>query len=201
MDETLDNLADLDASPETARRIFDEYFDRLVRYSRKRIAGMPSRAIDEEDVAQSAMKSFFVGVEAGRFELKSRDELWKVLATITVRKAIAQLRRHYAEKRGGGGVRGESVFLNPNDPEMRTGIDQILGEGNLGAMSDDLTVNCREMLARLPDSISRDTALLKLQGYSNAEIAEKHACSLATVKRRLARIREEWSEADASSPG
>ena len=45
---------------------------------------------------------------AGRFpELDDRQDLWKVLVMLTARKAVDQLRRGHAQKRGGGLVRGE----------------------------------------------------------------------------------------------
>jgi hypothetical protein len=47
----------------------------------------------------------------GRYpRLKDGDDLWKLLVTITCHKAASQARRVRARKRGGGHVRGESVF-------------------------------------------------------------------------------------------
>ena len=40
--------------------------------------------------------------------LEDRDDLWQILAVITTRKAMRQLRRERAQKRGGGEIRGES---------------------------------------------------------------------------------------------
>ncbi len=79
-----------------AQRIWERYFEDLTRLARKRLAGLPRRAADEEDVALSAMNSFYRGALAGRFpQLSDREDLWKLLVTITARKATAQRRRHY----------------------------------------------------------------------------------------------------------
>jgi hypothetical protein len=58
---------------------------------------------DEEDAALSAFNSFCQGVADGRFPLLAdRDDRWRLLVVLTVRKAIDQAKRHGAQKRGGG---------------------------------------------------------------------------------------------------
>jgi hypothetical protein len=67
---------------------------------------------DEEDIALSALNSLYDGVQAGRFpRLNDRDDLWKLLVTIACRKTNAFCDRHFAKRRGGGQVRGESALL------------------------------------------------------------------------------------------
>ena len=95
---------------QAAVEIWNAYYQRLVSYARRKLRGVPRRDADEEDVALSAMNSFFDGARDGRLAPKDADELWKLLATITVRKASAQLRKRHADKRGGGKVRGDSAF-------------------------------------------------------------------------------------------
>lgn len=173
--------------------IWDIYFDKLTLYARRKLLAMPRRAADEEDVVLSAMNSFFEGAKKGKFQPRDRDELWKLLATITVRKATAQLRKHYAQKRGGGEVRGESVFMKPGDDSDKFGIDQILDDKQLPAMSLKLAGTCAELLEQLGDDSMRQIAMMRLEGFSNEEIANKLDVSLATVKRKLKRVRETWA--------
>ena len=74
---------------EAAEVIWREYFEKLVRLARRKLESLPRRAFDEEDVAISAMNSFFKAADAGRFpKLEDRDDLWRILVTITVRKAL-----------------------------------------------------------------------------------------------------------------
>ena len=115
-----------------------------------------------------------------------------MLATITVRKATAELRQHYAKKRGSGVVRGESVF-GGRPQQADFGINDVLAAGNLSAMSEQLTATCTEMLEELPDDSLRTIARLRLEGYSSEDIGEQLGVSLATVKRRLSKIRQVWS--------
>ncbi len=139
------------------------------------------------------MNSFFAGAREGRLEPLDANELWKLLATITVRKATAQLRKHHAEKRGAGQVRGDSAFDATQVPQ-RSQMPMTSDDGDdLDSLSPYLGAACEEMLLNLNDENLRKLALLRLANHTNAEIAEKLQCSVATVKRRVAEIRDHWS--------
>jgi DNA-directed RNA polymerase specialized sigma24 family protein len=177
-----------------AQVLWEKYFDKLVRYARRKLEGMPCRASDEEDVALSAMNSFCRGMADRRFdEALGRDELWKLLVTITARKVCAQKRRHFAEKRGAGNVRGESVFLRTDDAERDDGIGQVLGSEPTPELANMVAEDCRRMLDGLGDETLQQVARLTLEGYSTQEIAEKLGCVRRSVERKLERIRDKWS--------
>jgi DNA-directed RNA polymerase specialized sigma24 family protein len=91
--------------------LWERYFEKLVRLARQRLAALPRRAADEEDLALSVFASFCHAAEEGRFpDLADRDDLWRLLITITAQKAIDQRRHDGRAKRGGGRVRGESAL-------------------------------------------------------------------------------------------
>jgi RNA polymerase sigma factor (sigma-70 family) len=180
-----------------AQAIWERYFEKLVRLARKRLENIPRRAADEEDVALSAMHSFCRGAAVGRFpHLDDRYDLWRLLVTITARKAVAQIRRHLAQKRGGGQVRGESVFVCPDEMEAEGGIARILGEQPTPELACQLAETCRGLLDRLPDQDLKKIVLYKMEGYTNEEVAKAMDCVERTIERKLARIREMW-ELDA----
>jgi RNA polymerase sigma factor (sigma-70 family) len=184
-------LADGDGA--AAQVIWERYFDKLVRLARRKLECVPRRVVDEEDVALSAMASFCRGAAAGRFpELTDRQDLWKLLVTITARKAVAQIRRHYAQKRGAGDVRGESAFLRNGDSEAEAGIAEIFADEPTQQFADSLSETCRMLLARLEDETLKAIALYRMEGYSNKEIGQKLGCVERTVERKLARIRQIW---------
>jgi DNA-directed RNA polymerase specialized sigma24 family protein len=54
---------------------------------------------DEDDICQSVMASFFVGVVVGRIEVKGPDQLRQLLARIGRNKLASQARRHTADRR------------------------------------------------------------------------------------------------------
>lgn len=175
-----------------AQRIWERYFDRLVRLVRERLDGSPRRAADEEDVALSALHSCFRGVTAGRYPLLvDREDLWRVLVTISAHKALDQMRAARAAKRGAGRVRGESVFDDSRNVPQRRGIERVVGEAPTPEFAATTAETCRELLDGLDDSL-RTVVVYRLEGYSNVEIARKLDCSLRTVERKLARVRQQW---------
>ena len=181
--------------PAAAQAVWERYFGKLVLYARRKLEGLPRRAADEEDVAISAMHSFCQNMAEHRFGgLADGEDLWKMLVTITARKACALRRRQFAAKRGGGMVRGESAFLRRQAEEGRDeGIGDVLGEEPTPELATMVAEDCREMLDRLGEEALRKVALYTLEGYSPIEIAEKLACTRRTVERKLERIREKWA--------
>src|SRR5206468_6738159 len=82
-----------DGDSAAAQRLWELYFHRLVGLARVKLQGRPRRAADEEDVALSAFASFCRNAEAGRFpQLADRDDLWRLLVTLTERKAFNLVR-------------------------------------------------------------------------------------------------------------
>src|SRR5262249_20885336 len=144
------------------------------------------RVADEEDVALSAFDSFIHRAAAGRFpRLEDRDDLWKVLFVLTVRKAIDHARREGRRVRGGGQVRSL---------EQLTGLEA----GELAALEPgpelaaEMADECRRLLDRLGDETLRSVAGWKMEGYTNVEIAARLGCVEQTVERKLQRIRRRW---------
>src|SRR5207237_8366739 len=91
--------------PVAVECLWGRYFERLVGLARNQLRGTPRRAADEEDVALSAFDSFCRGMERGCFpELLDRHSLWRLLVTLTLRKANALRREEQRQKRGGGRV-------------------------------------------------------------------------------------------------
>jgi len=184
---------------QAATRIWQRYYDRLVHLARKKLEGLPRRAADEEDVALSAMHSFCRAAAAGRYpQLQDRDDLWKLLVTITSHKAIAQFRRQRAEKRGGGHVRGESIFAGSGEADDNPGINAVLGQEPTPELAAMMSETCEALLQGLGDESLRQLALLKLQGYTSAEIAAQFGITERSIERKLERIRKLWG--DAGSP-
>jgi DNA-directed RNA polymerase specialized sigma24 family protein len=176
------------------RKLWDRYFERLVRLAGSRLAPHSRRSFDEEDVALSAFQSFCDRAGRGRFpRLEGRDDLWRLLATIVVRKAAAAARGEARLKRGGGRVLGESA--------MRAGADA--GEAALArVLSREPTPEeaalfadgCLRSLERLREPSVRSVALRRLEGWSTSEIARSLDVSPRTVERKLELIRAIWSD-------
>jgi hypothetical protein len=96
---------------DAARPLWENYFRRLVCLARDRLAGVPRRAADEEDVALSAFDSFCRAAERGCFpDLADRNDLWQLLVVITDRKACDLANYERRQRRGGGKVLDEAAL-------------------------------------------------------------------------------------------
>lgn len=181
-----------------AQRLWERYFHRLVVLARVKLQGQPRRAADEEDVALSAFASFCRNAEQGRFpRLADRDDLWRLLVTLTERKAYNQLRGERRQKRGGGAVVDEASLLGPDD-SAPGGLDQFAGREPTPAFAAEVAEECRLLLGRLDDAELQAIAVWKMEGETVPEIAARLGCAPSTVERRLRLIRQIWEEEEAA---
>jgi RNA polymerase sigma factor (sigma-70 family) len=179
-----------DSDQAAAQQVWERYFRRLIGLARKKLKGTPCRAADEEDVVQSAFKSFFLGIGRGRFpQLSDRNSLWPLLVLITGRKALDLQEYNHRQKRGGGMVRGESALAGSSG---RAGFEQILSSEPTPAFAAQVADECQRLLGMLKEPQLRQVAELRMEGYTNQEVADLIGRSLPTVERKLARIRATW---------
>lgn len=175
---------------EAIEQIWNRYFARLVRLARSKLAGSPKRMADEEDAALSAFDSFCRGAEQGRFSrLDDRDDLWQLLVMLTVRKAIDQQSYERRTKRGGGAGGGVAAL----GPTLRD-FEEVLGNEPTPEIAAVVAEEFRRLLGTLADDELRSIALLKMEGYTNQEVAERLGCARRTVQRRLQLIKALWEQ-------
>lgn len=179
---------------EAGQQIWQRYVEDLVRLARRKLGRAPRRAADEEDVVLSAFDGFLKGVADRRFgKLDDREDLWQILIMLTERRAIALKRREKALKRGGGEVRGESVFqAHGSNGSHKRGLDQAPGREATPAFAAEMTGQLRHLLDQLSDDVQRQIAQGKLQGKTNQELTDELGISLRAVERKLAMIRDKW---------
>jgi DNA-directed RNA polymerase specialized sigma24 family protein len=174
--------------PAAAQQLWETYFEKLVVLARARLHAAVRRVADEEDVALSVFESFCRRAGQGHFpKLEDRDDLWQLLFVMTVRKAINLARYEGRKSRGGGRV------MSLSDLEGLE-IDLILGAEPTPALAAQIVEECQRLLGLLGDETLRSVALWKMEGFTNAEIAERLGCVDQTVKRKLRVIRQLWVE-------
>jgi len=177
-----------------AQELWNRYFQRLVGLARCKLQGAQRRAADEEDVVLSAFESFFRGAEQGRFpRLDDRDNLWRLLVVITERKAWNLVQHERRQKRGGGEMRRESGLADGEDSPAEAGINEFASREPTPEMAAQVAGECRRLLELLGDATLRSVAVWKMEGYTNAEIADKLGCVPVTVERKLQLIRRVWA--------
>ena len=72
-------------------------------------------------------------------------------------------------------------------------LEAVIGNEPDPAFAACVAEECRHLLALLPDDELRQVAVLKLEGYTNDEIAARVDRSLATVERWLNLVRKHWA--------
>lgn len=176
-----------------AERFWQEYFLKTVRLARKRMEGLRLRAADEEDVALSAMKSFCQMARKREDPIAGSEDLWKLLATIVRRKVNKERQRQFAEKRQEYRLHGESVFASDSNHEEsrgESGLDRAVSREPSPELAMSLADTWESILA-IPGA--GELVLLKNEGYSNSEIAQKLGCSTRKIQRDLEKIYKEWT--------
>jgi len=186
---------DKDAVEEAARIVWEKYFPNLVREARRKLDGVPSRFVDEEDVAQSAVKSFFRALEARRFpRLDDGDCLWRLLATILARKALRARRNYFSPKKGSGRVRGDSIWANAGDSDLEGGFDRLPTEARTPDLDAALADTLHFLLGALPSDRYRQILLLRMEGWTTQETAKKLGVSVSNIEGKLRTIRSIWGK-------
>jgi RNA polymerase sigma factor (sigma-70 family) len=108
--------------------------------------------------------------------LADRNDLWRLMAVLTVRKAIDLQRRR------------RPAAADPAD------LDELLSREPDPELAAEMSEEFDRLLGRLGDAQLRDIALWKVEGYTNAEIAARLGCAERSVERKLHRIRLLWDE-------
>lgn len=170
-----------------AEKLWDRISPRVQDLSRRLLQrfDLPT-VIDEDDVTISVFASLCSGLQSQQFpELRDSDSLWKLLILMTVRKVNDHAKIYRAKKRGSG---------EPLRGKNRLELDQLLDvrpEPSLEAMMNE---QCHAMLKDLNDPVLELLVLLKMDGYTNDEIAERLGYSRRTVQRMLNIVRDAWSQ-------
>ena len=172
--------------PAAVENLWQRYFPRMLGLARKTLTGRVQRVADAEDAVQSAFFAFYRQASQGLFDgILDREDLWKLLALITVRKSRRQIRHQRAAKRGGGKVADEAGLLKPDA--------EVAGLAELAATlpTQEFDVHLEELLELLDEEL-RAFALLRLFGHKNREIADQLDCTERKVERKLRLVRQVW---------
>lgn len=176
----------LQAGEATAcRDVVARYGAKLLCLAAPRLRGILRAKIDAEDVVQSAFRSFFRVQAARPFHISGWNDLWSLLATITLRKCRYHARRFRAAKRD---PRREVLL----PPERWDQVPAVPTEAD----ADQLVALLHLLLERLPAQ-TRRVAELALADASPGEIARAVGLTTRSVYRHFGRIKDALAGLDA----
>jgi len=182
---------------DAAQRIWERYFDRLLRLARARLGPTRSPQVDHDDVVSEAFANFCRAVEAGRFpKLADRDDLWQLLVMLTERRVVDQIRRDRAKKREMPAAAATAApTLDSSAGQVgRATANQIVDDQPTPALAAELAEQLQLLLSALPNDMMRNIVTAKLEGFTNQEISQRLNTSLRNVERKLGLIRRIWIE-------
>ena len=179
-----------------ANELIDRYFHRVVAAAEKQLLGRRIPVSDGNDIAVSVFDNLWKRANENRLygdELRDSQQLWKLLCVMVANKAKDHLRRDSAQKRGGGILKGESWFSDPENG-VDIGIDDLNGKQLPIADLVILKEQHDHLLDILDDEILRQVCIMRLEGYKVAEIAAAYEKTERWVGRKLNLIRAIWQQ-------
>jgi RNA polymerase sigma factor (sigma-70 family) len=194
----IDELRQADQT--AARKLWHHFVARLYELGRKKLRPETRRVYDEEDAAQSAFHSVCAGVAAGRFpDLGSRENLWHLLVVITARKVAHRHRHDRQQSRDVNRNLSDSIFVRPGDDSPSTDVDLTVSREPTPEFAAEFVETCECLFESLDDPALREVVTLRLEGYTDAEVADRLRCSRRTIQRRLEVVRRRWGRLELSS--
>lgn len=166
--------------------LWRRYGMQIENLARPWLAGVSPGVGDAEDVAQSAFHAFCRAAADGRaMELADRDDLWRLLATISRHKATDRIRRELRLRRGGRAA-VSSQGLECAEDESPSPAEAALLRDELAQLYERIAANGDPTLSLV--------ATMRLEGASNEEIAEQLGCTTRTVQRKLHIVERLWRQ-------
>ncbi len=177
-----------------ARLIWQRYFHSLLELARSHLDRRVRRRTDEEDVAQSMYKSFCLRQQRGEFDLAGRDDLWRLLVTITLRKVRNAVGAQKTRKRDI--AREQPIAADNGRNSRRWMLEEMDAAVPTPAEAMVLNEALERRLDALGDSELRQISLWRLEGYTNREIAQRLNCTERSIERKVSRVRTVWRSFD-----
>lgn len=163
-------------------QLWERYCRQLMGYTRNRMSHNIHVISDEEDLVLMAFSSVFRRVESGQYpNLVDRHGLWRLLAHIATRKL------HDAARYAGRQCRSATTVSLSTLPNGGVASSDSAADA-IPEFADLLT----HLLGLLPNEGLRKVCLLRLDGFTNSEIASRLDRSITTIERRLGLIRSYW---------
>lgn len=174
-------------SEEAAHVLWQRYFQRMAGLARHLLGEGRRRVQDEDDIASSVFRSLCECATRGELEeMVDREDLWRLLTGITLKRVAVEVRNASRQKRGGGWVRGDSIFMDD------AGLESVPGNEPTPALLHQVAEENRRLLDSLNNDTLRQIATWKMEGWTGDEIARELGVTRRSVERKVERIRELW---------
>ena len=173
---------------EAARQLWLRFADRLGVVVRRRLNAQILRRVGVDDVVQSLFGDYFAAPPGPAGPPRSRADLWRLLICFTIRKVAKTADHHRAQRRdvrrdrslpgfAADGSASPLIWVEPQDFRALSPEDEAIAREEYD-----------RLLAVLPDDL-KQVFFLRLEGYTNAEIAGQLDRVVRTIELKMKTIR------------
>lgn len=159
--------------------VVEQYTRGLLALARRGLPRQFQSRVDPEDIVQSVYRSFFRRLGDGQFQFGGPDDVWRLLAAMTFRKACNARKFHLRDRRD---VRRD-LSMSPGDAAEPGPTAAVARDDDVDLLWESLD----GLLRGLPERC-RDIVVLRLEGHSIEAIADRVGRSRRTVLRVLASV-------------
>lgn len=187
-------------------RLFHFYAHHLRRIAESSLGQFERRVSDEDDLLAEVLGEFLMdGREGALPPFLSREDALNMLCVRVQQRARNIVRDAHCQKRGGGKVRGDSVFGGIGRKPDSRGFDRLpapdVAVDRPLLLAEEVAGLHARFLACLSPHLA-PVARLWLQGLTPAEIQAELQISQTSVYRKLNRILERFEQVfPGSQPG
>ncbi len=172
-----------DGDQDAASQLYQRYVERLSGIVSSQLSDRLRARTDADDVLQSACRSFFRRVREGQFQFDEDEDVWKLLVTISLNKLRSQVRRHSAAKRDAA----QEVTRRDNSLPDDFHLEKLAN-----TPSPVEAFIFAEMIESVSEKLDARHAMLlelRMEGYSQMEIANQLQTSDRSIRRMLDSVR------------
>ncbi len=182
------------ADDSAVRCVWNYFAGRLFELARGRLNAETKRVYDEDDAVQSMFRSVCQGFTQGHFpDLKDRQSLWGLMLVITSQKISNRHRYDRQQRRDVRRNVSETIFSIQPKSDAELDDNSLLSREPTPEFAAEFLETCETLFAGLADTMLEQVVSLRLEGFTDEEIAAKMDCSRRTVQRRLEIIRRQLS--------
>lgn len=176
---------------QATNRVWFHFVDKLRNSLRSKIHPDTKRVYDEDDAAQSAFMSLCKGLGDGRYpNISDRRSLWSLLLVIALRKLSNRHRYDHRMRRDNR----RTISLQSTENENGAFEANLFEQAK--SLTPDLVAEFQEtwqiLFQRLGDPMLQQICEMKLEGYTDREIAQRFDLTDRTIRRKVESIRRVW---------
>lgn len=173
---------------EAARQLWLRFSERLAAEFRRRLDARLLRRVGIDDLLQSLFVSFFAAAPGPDGPPRDRTELWRLLVHFTMCKVANTADFHRAKRRDYRREISQRDLVAGADGSSPRPFDLADFRGLDPADEAVARMEFTRLLGLLPDDL-REVFVMRLEGYTNAEIGAQIGRVERTVELRMKAIR------------